>query len=40
MLGSLLLPGIGYEEPIASIPDRISGTGNMYIFDNEINLLQ
>jgi hypothetical protein len=24
-----LLPGIGYEEPIASIPDRIFGTGNM-----------
>jgi hypothetical protein len=38
VIGSSLLPGIGYEEPIASIPDRVFGTDNMYIFDNEVNL--
>jgi hypothetical protein len=40
MIGSSFLPGIGYEEPIASIPDRIFGTGNIYIYilDNKINL--
>jgi hypothetical protein len=31
MIGSSLLPGIGYEELIASIPDRIFGTGNIHI---------
>jgi hypothetical protein len=25
------LPGIGYEEPIAAIPDRIFGTSNIHI---------
>jgi hypothetical protein len=38
VIGSSFLPGIGYEEPIASIPDRIFGTGNIYILDNKINL--
>jgi hypothetical protein len=38
VIGSSLLPGIGYEEPIASIPDRIFGTGNIYIYNNEINI--
>jgi hypothetical protein len=39
VIGSSLLPDIGYEKPIASIPDRTFGTGNTYIFDNEITLL-
>jgi hypothetical protein len=37
MIGSSLLSGIGYEEPIASIPDRILGQA-IYIYNNEINL--